>query len=129
MRRPSTIELDRSLQYQTVMPNVHSALSNMPPSPDRTPMNPPSRGPVQSSWTATDRRYVGMREISATECVDHDMIARDALAHHRAAQAAFDSRRIRKAERKEWAAAAVGIVWLILALGALLVANGGYVWR
>jgi hypothetical protein len=111
------------------MPNVSSALSNMPSSPDRTPMNPPSRGPVQSAWTAMDRRYVGMREISANECVDHDVIAQDALTHHLAAQAAFDSRRIKEAERKEWAAAAVGIVWLIVSLGALLVANTGYVWR
>ena len=129
MHCASTIELDRSLQFQTFMTNVSSAFPNMPPSPDRTPMNPPARGPVQSDWTGTERRYVGMREVSATERVDHDKIAQDALAHHLAAQAAFDRRRIRTAERKEWAAAAIGIVWLMLSLAALLVVNCGYLWR
>ena len=121
MSTGSTIQLDRTC-------SIPAVLSNMPPSFDHTPMNPPSRGPMQAPWTGMDRCYVGMREVSASDRVDHDVVARDALAHHLAAQAAFDSRRIREAERREWAAAAVGILWLMLSLGALLVINAGYVW-
>jgi hypothetical protein len=68
-----------------------------------------------------------MRNASATSRVDDDVVSHDALQHYLAAQAAMEDRRIKKAVRREWAAAAVGMVWLMVSLGALLVAYAAYV--
>jgi hypothetical protein len=56
-------------------------------------------------------------------------LAAQAAMNYRAAQAAIEGRKIRKAEYKEWAVAAVAIVCLMASLGALLVAHASYVWR
>ena len=75
-----------------------------------------------------DRIYVGMREVSTADDLDGDSVSLEALQHHLAAQAAIDNRRIRKAMRREWIAAAAGVVLLVVALGALLVASVAGVW-
>jgi hypothetical protein len=75
-----------------------------------------------------DRTYIGMREVSVSDCMDDDLVAQQALQHHLAAQAAMDGRRMKKAERTEWLVAAIGLALLGLSLGALLLAKGANLW-
>ena len=92
-------------------------------------MNTLPRRPMPVPQTGMNRLYVGMREVSATDWIDDGVVSQEALKHHLAAQAAIDGRRIRKAERREWIAAGVGLVLLIASLGALLVANAAQLWQ
>ena len=55
-------------------------------------------------------------------------LAAHAAVNYRAAQAAIAGRNVRKAERREWAVAAVALLCLVASLGALLLAHAVYLW-
>ena len=84
--------------------------------------------PAPAPRNGRDRTYLGMREVAPAEPDDEDLVAQEALEHHRAAQAAIDGRRVSKAARREWLAAAVGLALLVIALGALLLAHSSDIW-
>ncbi len=105
-----------------------AALSNVPPSFDRTSVNSLPLWPMSASGTGVNRIYVGMSEVSAADPVDDDLVSQAALQHHLAAQAAITSRQVKRAERGEWAAAAVGIALLAASLGTVVVASAAHVW-
>jgi hypothetical protein len=92
-------------------------------------MNTLPRSPMPASQAGMNRIYVGMREISASDCIDEGFVSQEARKHHLAAQAAIDGRRVKDAERRERLVAGVGVALFIVWLGALLVANSMHVFR
>jgi hypothetical protein len=90
-------------------------------------MNTLSHHPMQATRPGMDRFDTRMCKAAAIRCGDDEIDAQDVLQHYLAAQAAINARNLKKAQRMEWAAAAVGIVWLTLSLAAL-VANAAYFW-
>src|ERR1700750_1191990 len=102
--------------------------SNMPPSFDRISVKTLPLRPMPAPQPGMDRVYVGMHEVCCTERIDDDLIAQEAMKHHLAAQAAMNLRKIRQEAPGQWAAAAVGITWLVVSLAALLAVNAAYLW-
>jgi hypothetical protein len=82
---------------------------------------------MQSDRTGMGLPDSEMRKAAAS-CVDDDIHSQEALQHYLAARAAIHDRKMKNLERTEWAAAAVGMVWLMASVGAVLVAYSSYCW-
>ncbi len=66
-------------------------------------------------------------DVDARDDLRHSLAAQAAI-HYLAAQAAIKGHKIKTEQRREWAAAAVAVIWLLGSVATVLVACAGYFW-